>query len=91
MGDKQILNIQSDMTNDRRQEMEQIVSHAVQTEGLDNIKGIARTVKGRCEDRFGGNWNCHVGTFFGSSFPYEAGTYFYAEIGNICVLVYKFQ
>ncbi|VDK35820.1 unnamed protein product [Taenia asiatica] len=90
MDDKQIFNVQSDMTNDRRQELEEIVSDAIRTAGLKNIREIARTVKGQCEQQYGGNWNCHVGSFFGSSFPYEANTYFYAETGDICVLVYKF-
>ncbi|CDS42203.1 dynein light chain [Echinococcus multilocularis] len=90
MSGERIINIQTDMTDDRRQDMEQIVADAAQTSGLSNIQAIASTVKSECDSRYGGNWHCHVGDFFGSSFPYEANTYFYAEMSNICVLVYKY-
>ncbi|VDL18717.1 unnamed protein product [Hymenolepis diminuta] len=91
MTDYPIINVQTDMEDEKRHELEQIVANANRISGAANIQEMAADVKRECDSRFGGHWHCHVGPRFGSSFPYEANTYFYAEWSNNSILVYKFM
>lgn len=91
MSNSPIFTVQTDMDDDRRRELEQIVNAAKTLSGATNIQAMATDVKRECDSRFGGNWHCHIGPRFGSSFPYEVNTYFYAEWTNLSILVYKFM
>ncbi|VDD77757.1 unnamed protein product [Mesocestoides corti] len=83
-------NVQTDMNEDKRVEMEQLVLEAANYSRDKNPEALASNVKRLCDERFGGNWHCHVGPSFGSSFPYEINTYFYAEWEGLNILLYKY-
>ncbi|VDK35816.1 unnamed protein product [Taenia asiatica] len=89
----ELRNVESDMVENRRTDLENMIKDILYDEkGARKWPQIlARRIKERCDDEFKGTWNCHVGPSFGSSFPYESNSYFYGELDDLSILVYKFQ
>lgn len=65
MSYKRIINVQTDMVEERRADMEQLVNETAQAQGSANIQEMAKAIKLECENRYGGNWHCHIGPCFG--------------------------
>ncbi|VDL18720.1 unnamed protein product [Hymenolepis diminuta] len=88
-----ISNIDSDMVERRREDTKEIITQILNNEPDCRTwpQCLCRRIKERCEDEFTGTWNCHVGPSFGSSFPYEANSYFYGEWDDLSILLYKYK
>ncbi|VDD77760.1 unnamed protein product [Mesocestoides corti] len=91
MNKPELKNIQTNMVDHRKKETIGIIYRALEDEkNYIYPQCLCRTIKEQC-DKTGGTWNCHVGPSFGSSFPYNSNTYFYAECDDLSILLYKFQ
>lgn len=65
MNQQQVLHVQTDMTEEKRQEMEEMVVRLWNFAENRDPKNVAKLVKEQCDAQFGGNWNCHAGPRFG--------------------------
>ncbi len=65
MPQHKIYNVQTDMAEDRRMDVENLVREAISNPSNKHPQNLARYVKEQCDTRYGGNWNVHVGPSFG--------------------------
>nr|VZI52727.1 unnamed protein product [Spirometra erinaceieuropaei] len=79
-----------DMSPQTRERVMQIFNDVIQDKEANYPQTLARRLKEQCDIQMKGTWHCHVGPSFGSSFPYERGSYFTASYRDLCVVLYKY-
>ena len=50
---------------------------------------VAKALKMKFDEHYGGKWQCIVGTAFGSWISHQSGHFFYFSIGDYAILLFK--
>ncbi|VDN09226.1 unnamed protein product [Dibothriocephalus latus] len=86
----EVRNVRGDMSSETRDRVTQILYDIIQNNEAKYPQTLARELKEHCDDQLKGTWHCHVGPSFGSSFPFEKGSYYAATYRDQNIVLYKY-